>query len=92
MLTQDQSDEEEGEQGRAGQAARGDDEEDDYEDDDDEDEEEAYESLEDPFPCEVRQKAMEELDKDFDPNEEIGTKPQFVNFANDLIVLQLLTL
>jgi len=94
MLTQDQSDEEEGEEGRAGEVAGGKDEEDnDDEDDDDEDEEEAYESLEDPFPREVRRKATEEeLDKDFDPNEEIGIKPYFVNFANALIVLQLLTL
>ena len=75
MLTQDQSDEEEGEEGRAREATRGDDEEDDDEDDDDEDEEEAYESPEDPFPREVRKKATEEeLDKDFDPNEEVGIK------------------
>ena len=45
-------------------------------DNDDEDEDAAYESPEDPFPCEVRRKATkEELDKDFDPNEEIGIKP-----------------
>ena len=76
MLTQDQSDEEEGEEGRAGEATRGDDEEDDDDEDNDEDEEEAYESLEDPFPCEVRRKTMEEeVDKDFDPNEEVGIKP-----------------
>ena len=94
MLTQDQSDEEQGGEGRAGEAAGGDDEEDDDdEDNDDEDEEEAYESPKDPFPREVRQKATEEeLDKDFDPNEEVGIKPQFANFANALIVLQLLTL
>ena len=72
MLAQDQSDEEEGEEGRAREAAGGDNEED---DDDDEDEEEAYESPDDPFPCEVRWKATEEeLDKDFDPNEEVGIK------------------
>ncbi|XP_066396074.1 uncharacterized protein [Miscanthus floridulus] len=71
MLTQDQSDEEEGEERRAREATGGDDE----EDDDDEDEEEAYESLEDPFPREVRRKATEELDKDFDPNKEIRIKP-----------------
>jgi len=91
MLTQDHSDEEEGSAGDA--AGSNDEEDDDDEDDDDEDEEEAYESLEDPFPREVRRKAMEEeLDKDFDANEEIGIKPYFVNFANTLIVLQLLTL
>ena len=76
MLTQDQTNEEEEEEGRAGEAAGGDDEEDnDDEDDDDEHEEEAYESPEDPFPHEVRWKATEEeLDKDFDPNEEVGIK------------------
>ena len=91
MLTQDQSDEEEG---RVGEAAGGDDkEDDDDEDDDDKDLEEAYESPKDPFTREVRRKPTEEeLDKDFDPNEEIGIKPYFVNFANALIVLQLLTL
>ena len=93
MLTQDQSNEEEGEEGRAGEATGGDEEEEDDEDDDDEDEEEAYESPEDPFPREVRRKATEEeLDKDFDPNKEVGITPQFANFANDLIMLQLLTL
>jgi hypothetical protein len=80
MLTQDQSDEEEGEEGREGEAARGDDDDDDKDDDDDEDvnedEEEGYESPEDPFPHEVRRKATEdELDKDFDPNKEVGIKP-----------------
>jgi hypothetical protein len=76
MLTQDQSGEEEGEEGRAREAARGDDEEDDDEDNDDEDSKEAYESPKDPFPHEVRQKPMEdELDKDFDPNEEVEIKP-----------------
>ena len=77
MLTQDQSDEEEGGEGRAGEAAGGDDEEDDDdEDNDDEDEEEAYESPKDPFTREVRRKPTEEeLDKDFDPNEEVGIKP-----------------
>ena len=78
-LTQDQSDEEEGEEGRAGEATKGDDkeeEDDDNDEDDDEDEEEAYESPEDPFPCEVRRKPMEEeLDMDFDLNEEVGIKP-----------------
>jgi hypothetical protein len=74
MLTQYQSDEEEG---GAGEAAGGDDEEDDDEgDDDDEDEEEGYESSEDPFPPEARWRPTEEeLDKDFDPNEEVGIKP-----------------
>ena len=77
MLTQDQSDEEEGEEGRAREAARGDNEEDDDdEDDDDKDLEEAYESPKDPFTREVRRKPTEEeLDKDFDPNEEVGIKP-----------------
>ena len=74
MLTQDQSNEEEGEVGSAGDAAGSDDEEEDNdEDDDDKDEEEAYESPVDPFPHEVRWKpTKEELDKDFDPNEEVG--------------------
>ena len=76
MLTQDQSDEEEGEEGRAGEATRGDDEEDDDDEDNDEDEEEACESPKDPFPREVRRKPTEEeMDKDFDPNEEVGIKP-----------------
>ena len=77
MLTQDQSNEEEGEEGRVGEAARGDDEEedDDDKDDDDEDSEEAYESPKDPFSCQVRRKLIEELDKDFDLNEEVGIKP-----------------
>ena len=34
----------------------------------------------------------EDLDKDFDPNEEVGKKPWFVNFAKALAVLPLLTL
>ena len=99
MLSQDPFDEEadeigreeEAEEGRAGEAARGegeDDDDDDDEDDDDEDEEEAYESLEDPFPPEVRRRPIEEdLDKDFDLNEEVQMKPYFVNFDNALIVL-----
>jgi hypothetical protein len=76
MLTQDQSNEE-GEEGRAGEAARGGDEEDDDDEEDDhEDEEEAYESPKDPFPREARRRPMEEeLDKDFDPNTEVGIKP-----------------
>ena len=75
-------------EGRAGDVAGGDDEEDDDEDDDDEDEEEAYESPEDPFPPEIRRRPTEEnLDKDFNPNEEVQMKPYFVNFANALIVL-----
>jgi hypothetical protein len=77
MLTQDQSNEEEGEKGRAGEAAGGDDKEEDDEDDDaNKDEEEAYESPEDPLAPEARQRPIEEeLDKDFDPNEEVGIKP-----------------
>jgi len=80
--------EEGGEERREGEAARGEGEDDDEEDDDDEDIEEAYESPEDPFPPEVRQRPTEEdLDKDFDPNKEVQMKPYFVNFANALIVL-----
>ena len=91
MLTQEQCDEEEGgAEGRARQAAEGEEEED---DDDDDDSEEGYVSLEDPFPREARRRPMEEdLDKDFDPNEEVGKKPQLVNFAKALAVLSLLTL
>ena len=66
MLTQDQCDEKEGgAEGRVGEAAEGEEEEDDSE--------EGYESPEDPFPREARRRPMEEdLDKDFDPNEEVG--------------------
>ena len=73
MLTQEQCDEEEeGEEGRAGEAAEGEEE----EDDEEEDLEEGYVSLEDPFPREARRRLTEEdLDKDFDPNEEVGIKP-----------------
>ena len=73
MLTQEQCDEEEGgAEGRAGEAADGKEE----EDDDDEDSEEGYVSLEDPFPREARRRLTEEeLDKDFDPNEEVERKP-----------------
>ena len=72
MLTQEQCDEEEGgAEGRAGEAAEGEEEE-----DDDDDLEEGYVSSEDPFPREARRRPMEEdLDKDFDPNEEVGIKP-----------------
>jgi len=39
----------------------------------DDDSTSGYESLEDPHPCEPRRKpTMDELDKDFDPNEEVG--------------------
>ena len=71
MLTQEQCDEEEGGvEGRAGEAAEGEEEED---DDDDDDSEEGYVSPEDPFPREARRRPTEEnLDKDFDPNEEVG--------------------
>ena len=73
MLTQEQCDEEKGgAEGRAGEAAEGEEE----EDDDDDDSEEGYESLEDHFPCEARRRPTEEdLDKDFDPNEEVGIQP-----------------
>ena len=72
MLTQEQCDEEEGgAEGRAGEATEGKD-----DDDDDEDSEEGYVSPEDPFPREARRRLTEEvLDKDFDPNEEVGKKP-----------------
>jgi len=62
--------EEGGAEGRAGE------DDDDDKDNNDEDEEEGYESSEDPFPHEARRRPMEEeLDKDFDPNEEVGIKP-----------------
>ena len=84
MLTQEQCDKE----GPEGEAAEGEEE----EDDDDDDSEEGYESPEDPFPREARRRPMEEdLDKDFDLNEEVGIKPQLVNFAKALVVLPLLT-
>ena len=69
MLTQEQCDEEEGgAEGRAGEAAEGEEEEDDSE--------EGYESPKDPFPCEAKRRPTEEdLDKDFDPNKEVGKKP-----------------
>ena len=70
MLTQEECDEEEGgAEGRAGEAAEGEEEE-----DDDDDSEEGYESPEDPFPPEARRPTEEDLDKDFDPNEEVGIK------------------
>ena len=60
--------EEGGAEGRAGE-----DDDDHDKDNDDEDEEEGYESPEDPFPHEPKRRQMEEdLDKDFDPNEEVG--------------------
>ena len=70
MLTQEQCDEkEEGAEERAGEDAEG-------KEVDDEDSEEGYISPEDPFPCEARRRPTEEdLDKDFDPNEEVGKKP-----------------
>ena len=69
MLTQEECDEEEGPER---EAAEGEEE----EDDDDDDSEEGYESFEDPFPCEAKRRPTEEdLDKDFDPNEEVGKKP-----------------
>ena len=89
MLTQEQCDEKEGgAEGRVGEATKGEE-----VDDDDEDSEEGYVSLEDPFPREARRRPTEEdLDKNFDPNEEEGKKPQLVNFAKALVVLPLLTL
>ena len=68
MLTQEQCDEEEGgAEGRAWEAAKGEEE--------DDDSEEGYESPEDPFPHEARRRPKEEdLDKDFDPNKEVGKK------------------
>ena len=73
ILTQEQCDEEEGwAVGRAGEAAEGEE----VDDDDDEDSEEGYVSPEDPFPREARRRPTEEdLDKDFDPNEEVEIKP-----------------
>ena len=73
MLTQEHCDEEEGgAEGRAGEAVEGEEVDD---DDDDEDSEEGYVSPEDPFPREARMRPTEEdLDKDFDPNEEVGKK------------------
>ena len=72
ILTQKQCDEKKGgAEGRAGEAAEGE-----KEDDDDEDSEEGYVSFEDPFPLEARRRPTEEdLDKDFDPNEEVEIKP-----------------
>ena len=89
MLTQEQYDEEEwGVEGRAGEVAEGEEE----EDDDDDDSEEGYESPKDHFPREARRRPTEEdFDKDFDPNEEVGIKPQLVNFAKALGVLPRLT-
>ena len=71
MLTQEQCDEEEGgAEGRAGEATEGEEEE------DDDDSEEGYVSPEDPFPHESRRTPTEEdLDKDFDPNEEVRIQP-----------------
>ena len=70
MLTQEQCDEEEGgAEGRAGEAVEG-------EEEEDEDSEEGYVSPEDPFPREARRRPTEkDLDKDFDPNKEVGKKP-----------------
>ena len=86
MLTQEQCDEEEGPEGEATEGEE-------EEDDDDDDSEEGYESPEDPFPREARRRPTEEdLDKDFDPNEEVGKKRQLVNFAKALAMLPLLTL
>ena len=68
MLTQEQCDEEEGPEGEATEGEE--------EEDDDDDSEEGYESPKDPFPREARRRPTEEdLDKDFDPNKEVGIKP-----------------
>jgi hypothetical protein len=65
MLTQEESDKEKG--GEAGSEGETD------EGDDDDDSEEGYESPEDPHPFEPRRRPTEdELDKDFDPDEEVG--------------------
>jgi hypothetical protein len=74
MLTQEEYDKEQGgEEGREEEADEGEDEE---EEDDDDDLEEGYESPEDPFPREPRWRSTEdELDKDFDLQDEVGTKP-----------------
>ena len=67
MLTQEQCDEEEGPKGEAAEHEE--------EEVDDDDSEEGYESPEDPFPREARRRPTEEdLDKDFDPNKEVGKK------------------
>jgi hypothetical protein len=73
MLTQEEYDEEQGgEEGREEETDEGEEE----EDDDDDDSEEGYESPEDPFPRELRRRPTEdEMDKDFDPQDEVGTKP-----------------
>ena len=73
MLTQELCDEEEGgAEGIVGEAAEGEE----VDDDDDEDSEKGHVSPEDPFPREARRRPTEEdLDKDFDPNEEVGIKP-----------------
>jgi hypothetical protein len=67
------SQEEGGEKALAGEATGGEGEDDDDDDDgDDDNDDDAYESPKDPFPREVRWKPTEdELDKDFDPNEEV---------------------
>ena len=72
-LTQEQCDEEEGgAEGRAGEAAEGEE----VDDDDEEDSEEGYVSPEDSFPREARRRpTIDDLDKDFDPNDEVGIKP-----------------
>ena len=85
MLTQEECDEEEGPEGEAAEGEE--------EEDDDDDSEEGCESPMDPFPRKARRRPTEEdLDKDFDPNEEVGIKPYLVNFAKALAVLPLLTL
>jgi hypothetical protein len=72
MLNQEEYDEEQGgEEGREEEADEGEEEE------DDDDSEEGYKSPEDPFPREPRRRPTEdELEKDFNPQDEVGTKPQ----------------
>ena len=89
MLTLEEFDEEAAERNaeeRGAEDRAGED--DDDNDDDDEDEEEGYESPDDPFLREARRRLIEEeLDKDFDPNKEVGIKPWLINFAKALAVL-----
>jgi hypothetical protein len=77
MLTQEEPDEEEeGAEGRQGEDAQGEEGEDaqgEEGEDDDEDSEGGYKSPKDSFLHEPRRRPMEdEVDKDFDPGEEVG--------------------
>lgn len=65
MLTQEESGEEQGGEAGGGETDEG--------SSKDDDSTTGYESPEDPHPCEPRRKpTTDELDKDFDPNEEVG--------------------